>query len=67
MNTSNKFNKKEYDINYKKLHKKQFKVDLNIEEYNYLEKLLTKYNLSKAQFLRNSIEQLKNIDNNNKN
>lgn len=67
MNISNKFNKKEYDINYKKLHKKQFKVDLNIEEYNYLEKLLTKYNLSKAQFLRNSIEQLKNIDNNNKN
>ncbi len=67
MNISNKFNKKEYDINYKKLHKKQFKVDLNIEEYNYLEKLLKKYNLSKAQFLRNSIEQLKNIDSNNKN
>ena len=67
MNISNKFNKKEYDINYKKLHKKQFKVDLNIEEYNYLEKLLKKYNLSKAQFLRNSIKQLKNIDSNNKN
>ncbi len=67
MNISNKFNKKEYDINYKKLHKKQFKVDLNIEEYNHLEKLLVKYNLSKAQFLRNSIEQLKSIDSNNKN
>ena len=53
------FDKKKYDIEYNKLHKKQFKVNLNIEEYNILCELLKLKNLSKVQFVRNALEELK--------
>ena len=51
--------RKKYDIEYNKLHKKQFKVNLNIEEYNLLCELLKLKNLSKVQFVRNAFEELK--------
>ncbi len=54
-----KFDKQQYDIDYRKRFKKQFNVDLNIEEYNELNDLLTKHNLTKVQFLRNAISSLK--------
>lgn len=53
------FDKKQYDMNYMKLHKKQFKVDLNIEEYEELEKILQQKKISKVQFVRTSINKLK--------
>lgn len=46
-------------MNYMKLHKKQFKVDLNIEEYEELEKILQQKKISKVQFVRTSINKLK--------
>ena len=54
-----KFNQKKYIAEYKKKHKKQFNTDLNIDEYNELEKLLKNNNLTKAKFLRNAIKELK--------
>lgn len=53
-----KFNKKEYDINYRKKHKKQFNVDLNIEEYEELEELLKKKNMAKVDLVRYAIKKL---------
>lgn len=53
------FNKTEYDIDYRKKHKKQFNADLNIDEMEELEELLKKKNLTKIQFLRNAIKDLK--------
>ena len=50
-----KFNKKEYDINYKKEHKAQFKVDLNKNEKIDLDLMLKKFNVSQVDFLRNAI------------
>lgn len=53
------FDKAKYDIEYKKEHKAQFKVDLNKDEMEELNKLLEKHGLTKAQFLRTAIEELK--------
>ena len=53
------FNQKKYITDYRKKHKSQFNVDLNVEEKQELEILLKKYSLSKTQFLRNAIELLK--------
>ena len=53
-----KFNQKEYIINYRKAHKKQFTVDLNIDEYNDLCLLLEQNNLTKVQFVRNALKEL---------
>lgn len=54
------FSKKEYDQNYKKKHKKIFAVELNIEEYNEMYKLLDKLNIQKVKFVRDAFENLKN-------
>ncbi len=59
MEEKKKFDKRKYDIEYRKKNKKSFQVDLNISEYEELEKLLLKKNLTKAQFLRNCIDILK--------
>ncbi len=59
MKKEKKFDKSKYDIEYIKTHKKQFRVDLNISEFDELCALLTKRNLTKTQFLRNAIEELK--------
>lgn len=53
------FNQKEYIKAYKKEHIKQFKVDLNITEYNELNELLKAHNLQKVQFVRNAMIDLK--------
>lgn len=53
------FNQNKYIQDYIKQHKKQFKVDLNIDEHAELKELLKKNNLSNVQFVRNAIEDLK--------
>jgi hypothetical protein len=55
------FNKKQYDIEYKKKKKKQFKVDLNIDEYEELEKLLKAKGMTKVQLVREGLERLKKL------
>lgn len=54
-----KFNQKQYIIDYNKEHYKAFKVDLKVEELEELEKLLKEKHKTKAQFLREAIQQLK--------
>lgn len=53
------FNQNKYIQEYIRLNKKQFKVDLNIDEYQELKELLKKNNLSNVQFVRNAINDLK--------
>lgn len=53
------FNQSKYIQEYIRLNKKQFKVDLNVTEYQELKELLKKNNLSNAQFVRNAINDLK--------
>ena len=50
-----KFDKKQYDIDYRKKHKVQFNVDLNKEEMNSLQELLKVIDIKKVDFLRNAI------------
>lgn len=54
-----KFDKKKYDIEYKKSHKCQFKVDLNPDEMGTLNELLKKLGMTKVQFVREALEELK--------
>ena len=56
---SSNFDKKKYDIDYKRKNIKYFKVDLKIEEYEELCKLLKEKVLTKVQFVRNAFEELK--------
>lgn len=53
------FNQQKYIQEYNKTHYKTFKVDLKVEEMDELNNLLKKHKLTKAQFLRNSIDKLK--------
>ena len=54
-----KFDKRKYDAEFKKNHYKHFLVDITIKEMEELNDLLNRHNLTKAQFLRNSINELK--------
>ena len=54
-----KFDQTKYIMDYRKKHKAQFNVDLNIEEKEELELLLKEHGLTRAQFLRNAINDLK--------
>ena len=54
-----KFDQTKYIMAYRKKHKAQFNVDLNIEEKEELEALLKEHGLTKAQFLRSAINELK--------
>lgn len=54
------FNQSEYFLKYSKEHYKQFKVYLKKEDFEKLELLLKEKGLTKAQFLRDSIENLTN-------
>ena len=54
------FNKAKYDIEYKKAHKTQFKVELNKDEATELDELLVANGLTKVQFVRNARDNLKN-------
>lgn len=60
MQDKKKFNQLEYITDWKKKNCKAFKVDLKIEEMEELNALLEKHKLTKAEFLRKSIEELKN-------
>lgn len=53
------FDQKKYNQEYNKTHYKRFVVDLTVEEFEKLEKLLKKKQLSKATFLRDAINNLK--------
>ena len=53
------FNKKNYDIDYRKKYKSQFNVDLNKDEKNELDNLLNKKGITKSEFLRIAISLLK--------
>ena len=53
------FNKKEYDINYRKKFKSQFNVDLNKDEEDELDLLLNNKGLTKSDFLRAAMQSLK--------
>lgn len=54
-----KFNQIKYIQEYNKEHYKTFKVDLKKQEFEELNKLLKEKKLTKAQFLRDSIDKLK--------
>ena len=49
------FNKREYDDEYAKKHLSQFKVNLKKEEKKKLDEILNEQNISKTEFLRESI------------
>ena len=53
------FNKEVYDREFKKKNYKQFKVDLPIKEKDDLDDMLKMYNISKSEFLKNSIKKFK--------
>ena len=54
-----KFNQSKYIQEWNKQNKKQFKVNLNIPEYEELKNLLKENNLSNVQFVRNALNELK--------
>ena len=56
----NEFNKEKYDINYRKKFKSQFNVDLNKDEKDELDTMLKAKGLTKSEFLRAALHQLKN-------
>lgn len=56
------FNKRKYDIEYRKKKKKQFTVDLNIDEYDELVECLKKHNLTKVGLVRNALRDLKSAN-----
>lgn len=53
------FDKKTYDNEYKKKHKKLFTARINIEEMDELNKLLDKLNISHSEFVINAMNELK--------
>lgn len=59
MEKEKKFDSNKYKQEWAKKNKKQFRVDLNIDEYEELCILLNEKKISKAQFLRDSIKELK--------
>lgn len=54
-----KFNKAQYDMDYRKMHKAQLNVDINKDEKDELDMLLKDNMMSKTDFIRNAINQLK--------
>ena len=54
-----KFNQNKYIQEWNKQNKRQFKVNLNIPEYEELKNLLKENNLSNVQFVRNALNELK--------
>lgn len=58
-----KFNQQKYIQQYNKEHYKTFKVNLKQKEWDELEAILKQKGLSKAQFLRLAIKDLKHSHN----
>lgn len=54
-----KFDKRKYDIEYIKTHKKQFKVNLDISLYDELDLLLKEKKITKVTFIKNAFDELK--------
>lgn len=54
-----KFNKKKYDIEYRRTHKQRLAVDLSFDEMKELNELLVSLNMTKSQFVKNAINDLK--------
>lgn len=53
------FDQIKYINDYKRARKKQFKVELDIPEMEELEKMLQENGLTKAQFVRDAIDDLR--------
>ena len=53
------FDKTQYNIEYRKKHKKQFCVDLNIAEYEELANFLKEKGITKVKFVRDAFKELK--------
>lgn len=58
------FNQQKYIQEYNKKHYKEFRVNMKIEEMQELEELLSKVKITKAQFLKKAIEDLKKLSHN---
>lgn len=56
-----KFDKSKYDMSYRKTHKAQVYVDLNKDEKEELDSLLSENGMTKAELFRNAIQQLKDL------
>lgn len=54
-----KFDKRKYDIEYIKTHKKQFKVNLDNDVYDELVSLLKEKDITKIDFVKNAFKELK--------
>ena len=54
-----KFDKKKYNAEYDKLHKRKFAAALKIDEYAEIDEFLKRHNINKAQFVRLSYQRLK--------
>lgn len=64
MNTkTSEFDQQKYIQKYNEEHYKTFKVNLKNDEMLDLEKILKENNLTKAQFLRNAIQEFKHSHN----
>ena len=59
MEEKKKFDKRKYDIEYIKTHKKQFKVNLDNAFYDSLDLLLKEKGITKVDFVKNAYEELK--------
>ena len=53
------FNKSQYDMEYRKKYKKQFSVDLNIDEHEEITNFLKAKNITKVKFVRDAFKELK--------
>ena len=59
MKDNKKFDKRKYDIEYIKKHKKQFKVNLDKLFYDELDRLLKDKKITKVDFVKNAFIELK--------
>ena len=59
MENSKKFDKRKYDYEYRLEHYKEFRCYLSIDEFNELNDLIKENKLSKSDFIRNAIKELK--------
>ncbi|MDY2804467.1 MAG: hypothetical protein SOT91_03780 [Bacilli bacterium] len=58
MESKKKFDSNKYKQDWARKNKRQFKVDLNVDEYNDLCFLLNRKNITKVDFVRNAFKEL---------
>lgn len=56
---SEKFDKKAYDMSFRKEKKKQFNVDLNPDEKKEIDEFLSEHGIKKSTFIRESFKKIK--------